>query len=152
MQLCTYATIYLSTSIVKSELRDKFKIQALHGGVSQFARQNIITQFKRGRIQVLVATDVAARGIDVENVDLIVHTQFPDDFDTYVHRSGRTGRAGRGGTSIVLHSATARDTDRLASFENALTIKFEKIQSSSGERVREAGKIYSAKSAERFAE
>ena len=74
---------------------------------------------------VLVATDVASRGLDVDDIDLVVHTNIPDEFDDYIHRSGRTGRAGRSGTSVLLHSPSRQETDRLRQFERACSIAFE---------------------------
>ena len=76
--------------------------QALHGDVGQKQRDATLNAFRAGSFNVLVATDVAARGIDIQDVDLVVQYEPPRDVDTYVHRSGRTGRAERNGTSVVL--------------------------------------------------
>eukprot|EP00816_Leptocylindrus_hargravesii_P008448 CAMPEP_0196813594 /NCGR_PEP_ID=MMETSP1362-20130617/37816_1 /TAXON_ID=163516 /ORGANISM="Leptocylindrus danicus, Strain CCMP1856" /LENGTH=841 /DNA_ID=CAMNT_0042189905 /DNA_START=190 /DNA_END=2716 /DNA_ORIENTATION=+ len=76
--------------------------QALHGDVGQKQRDSTLNAFRAGAFNVLVATDVAARGIDIQDVDLVVQYEPPRDVDTYVHRSGRTGRAERTGTSVVL--------------------------------------------------
>jgi ATP-dependent RNA helicase DDX21 len=76
--------------------------QALHGDVGQKQRDATLAAFRAGAFNVLVATDVAARGIDVKNVDLVVQLDPPRDVDTYVHRSGRTGRAGSSGVSVLL--------------------------------------------------
>jgi len=76
--------------------------QALHGDVGQKQRDATLKAFRTGSFNVLVATDVAARGIDIQDVDLVVQYEPPRDVDTYVHRSGRTGRAERNGTSVVL--------------------------------------------------
>jgi len=73
----------------------------IHGNKSQNYRINALDKFKNGSIRVLVATDVAARGIDVNNVALVVNYQLPMDFDTYIHRIGRTGRAGKTGTAYT---------------------------------------------------
>ena len=78
--------------------------EALHGDIAQGQREKTLRRFREGRINVLVATDVAARGLDVQDVDLVVHYNFPQDTESFVHRSGRTGRAGRPGTAIALHS------------------------------------------------
>jgi superfamily II DNA/RNA helicase len=75
---------------------------SLHGARTQQARQRTLEDFKRGRVQVLVATDVAARGIHVDAVELVVHYDLPDTGKDYLHRSGRTGRAGRDGTVVAL--------------------------------------------------
>ncbi len=75
--------------------------EGLHGGMQQAQRDAVMNRFRQGKTQVLVATDVAARGLDVEEVDLVLHDDFAQDVDTYVHRMGRTGRAGRTGKSIL---------------------------------------------------
>ena len=76
--------------------------EAIHGGMSQAERTRVMNRFREGRTNVLVATDVAARGIDVDRVDLILQDDLPTDDDTYIHRVGRTGRAGRTGTSVLM--------------------------------------------------
>ncbi|OEU08954.1 DEAD-domain-containing protein, partial [Fragilariopsis cylindrus CCMP1102] len=78
--------------------------QALHGDVGQKQRDSILAAFRAGAFNVLVATDVAARGIDIKNVDVVVQFDPPRDVDTYVHRSGRTGRAGSSGVSVLLYN------------------------------------------------
>jgi ATP-dependent RNA helicase DDX21 len=77
--------------------------EALHGDVPQTLREKILNGFRSGRIPVLVATDVAARGLDIDHVDLVVHHGVPTSVENFIHRSGRTGRAGRKGTSLVLY-------------------------------------------------
>ena len=74
---------------------------AIHGDMSQSQRENILSKFKRNKINILVATDVAARGIDIENLTHVVNYSSPQDPDSYIHRIGRTGRAGKGGTAIT---------------------------------------------------
>ncbi|MEA3191227.1 MAG: ATP-dependent helicase DbpA [Thermoplasmata archaeon] len=76
--------------------------EALHGGLAQPARDAVMERFRKGRTKLLVATDVAARGLDVEGIQLVLHDEAAPDTDTYIHRIGRTGRAGRSGRSIVL--------------------------------------------------
>eukprot|EP00566_Odontella_aurita_P008957 CAMPEP_0113580260 /NCGR_PEP_ID=MMETSP0015_2-20120614/30570_1 /TAXON_ID=2838 /ORGANISM="Odontella" /LENGTH=857 /DNA_ID=CAMNT_0000484421 /DNA_START=353 /DNA_END=2924 /DNA_ORIENTATION=+ /assembly_acc=CAM_ASM_000160 len=92
--------------------------QALHGDVGQKQRDATLAAFRSGSFNVLVATDVAARGIDIRDVDLVVQIQPPRDPDTYVHRSGRTGRAGRKGTSVILFDR--RDSRNIVSIERSL--------------------------------
>lgn len=75
---------------------------ALHGDLNQAKRTRNIERFSKGNIQVLVATDVAARGIHVDDVDLVVQADAPDEYKTYMHRAGRTGRAGRSGRVVTL--------------------------------------------------
>ncbi len=73
----------------------------IHGNKSQNARQNALHAFKTGRVRVLVATDVAARGIDVSDVSHVINYQAPASFDSYIHRIGRTGRAGKTGMALT---------------------------------------------------
>ena len=96
--------------------------QALHGDVSQNQREVTMKKFREGHFNVLVATDVAARGIDVSGVDLIVQYRIPQDPDSYVHRAGRTGRAGRSGVSILLY--TEREARELRGLEGRTGVKF----------------------------
>ena len=83
--------------------------RSLHGGKSQDQREEVLRGFKSGEFDVLVATDVAGRGIDVKNIDLVVNYELPKDIENYTHRIGRTGRAGRAGTAVAF--LTAEDTD-----------------------------------------
>ena len=78
--------------------------EALHGDLAQTQRERALGAFRSGRVGVLVATDVAARGLDIPEVDLVVQYHLPQDPDSYVHRSGRTGRAGRTGTAVIMYS------------------------------------------------
>jgi len=75
--------------------------KVLHSDKAQIERQKTITNFIKGSIRVLIATDVAARGLDLPNVHLIVNFDMPDNLDDYLHRIGRTGRAGQTGTAIT---------------------------------------------------
>ncbi|MDO3645541.1 DEAD/DEAH box helicase [Nocardia mangyaensis] len=79
-----------------------FNVGAVHGDLNQVAREKALTKFRKGGIDVLVATDVAARGIDIDDVTHVINYQCPEDEKTYVHRIGRTGRAGRTGVAITL--------------------------------------------------
>lgn len=78
------------------------KALALHGDVSQGARERALDRFRAGRLSCLVATDVAARGLDIPNVELVIQTEPPRNTETFIHRSGRTGRAGKTGTNVIL--------------------------------------------------
>jgi ATP-dependent RNA helicase DeaD len=78
-----------------------FPVGVLQGDLPQLERDKVLRSFKKGRFQFLIATDVAARGIDVEGLAFVIHYQLPDQMDYYTHRSGRTGRAGRKGVSIA---------------------------------------------------
>ncbi|MEV6325866.1 DEAD/DEAH box helicase [Nocardia sp. NPDC051787] len=79
-----------------------FAVGAVHGDLGQIAREKALTKFRKGTIDVLVATDVAARGIDIDDVTHVINYQCPEDEKTYVHRIGRTGRAGRTGVAVTL--------------------------------------------------
>jgi ATP-dependent RNA helicase DeaD len=83
------------------ELLRGVQADGLHGGMQQAQRDGVMKRFRSGQTKILVATDVAARGLDVDEIDLVLHDELAGDADTYVHRMGRTGRAGRTGTSIV---------------------------------------------------
>ena len=82
---------------------------AIHGNKSQTARQQALSDFKAGRVKVLVATDIAARGIDIEELSHVFNYNLPDVPETYVHRIGRTGRAGHGGAAISFCDISERD-------------------------------------------
>uniref|UniRef100_A0A2P2M1J9 RNA helicase n=1 Tax=Rhizophora mucronata TaxID=61149 RepID=A0A2P2M1J9_RHIMU len=81
-----------------------YRCEALHGDISQAARERTLSGFRDGKFNILIATDVAARGLDVPNVDLVIHYEIPNSSETFVHRSGRTGRAGKKGTAILIYS------------------------------------------------
>ncbi|KAL8511342.1 hypothetical protein ACS0TY_017948 [Phlomoides rotata] len=85
-------------------LQRSFKCEALHGDISQNERERTLSSFRNGVVNVLVATDVAARGLDVPNVDLVIHYELPNSSEMFVHRSGRTGRAGKKGKAIIIYS------------------------------------------------
>src|SRR5699024_10348359 len=78
-----------------------FRVDGLHGDLKQSQRDHVMRRFREGTIDILVATDVAARGIDVDNVDIVVNYDLPQDEEFYVHRIGRTARAGRKGTAFT---------------------------------------------------
>ncbi|HSZ26324.1 MAG TPA: DEAD/DEAH box helicase [Cytophagaceae bacterium] len=86
--------------VVKDLLKENIKAEAIHGNKSQNARQNALTNFKTGRIRILVATDIAARGIDVDELSHVINYEMPNVPETYVHRIGRTGRAGAKGIAF----------------------------------------------------
>ena len=93
-------TKYGADKIVKSLKRAKINAEAIHGNKSQGARQRALTNFKSGETKVLVATDIAARGIDVKELALVINYDLPNIAETYVHRIGRTGRAGSSGVAL----------------------------------------------------
>ncbi|WP_433635066.1 DEAD/DEAH box helicase [Nocardia sp. CA-120079] len=104
---------------VADDLADRgFAVGAVHGDLGQIAREKALTKFRKGAINVLVATDVAARGIDIDDVTHVINYQCPEDEKTYVHRIGRTGRAGRTGVAVTLIDWD--ELNRWASIDTAL--------------------------------
>ncbi|PIP97121.1 MAG: RNA helicase, partial [Rhodobacterales bacterium CG18_big_fil_WC_8_21_14_2_50_71_9] len=101
---------------------DGFRAEAIHGDKAQNARQRALDAFKRGHARVLVATDIAARGIDVEGVTHVVQFELPDEPESYTHRIGRTGRNGATGIAITLCDETERD--KLAAVEKLIRRAF----------------------------
>ncbi|GKV15275.1 hypothetical protein SLEP1_g26072 [Rubroshorea leprosula] len=82
-----------------------YRCEALHGDISQSQRERTLSNFREGHCNILVATDVAARGLDVPNVDLVIHYELPNTSETFVHRTGRTGRAGKTGAAILIYTS-----------------------------------------------
>jgi ATP-dependent RNA helicase DDX21 len=78
--------------------------EALHGDIAQNQREKTLARFRSGEVTVLIATDVAARGLDIPHVDVVVHYDIPQDSESFLHRSGRTGRAGNKGRAVVMHT------------------------------------------------
>ncbi|ATL70183.1 DEAD/DEAH box helicase [Nocardia terpenica] len=104
---------------VADELAERgFAVGAVHGDLGQIAREKALDKFRKGRIDVLVATDVAARGIDIDDVTHVINYQCPEDEKTYVHRIGRTGRAGRTGVAVTL--VDWDELNRWAAIDSAL--------------------------------
>jgi len=101
-------TKYGADKVVKFLARDGVKAEALHGNKSQGARQRALDNFRNGRSRVLVATDIASRGIDVDDVSHVINYELPNVPESYVHRIGRTARAGAGGTAISFCDASER--------------------------------------------
>ncbi len=110
-------TKYGADKIVKKLVKSNISAQAIHGDKSQNARQNALNNFKDKKTRVLVATDIAARGIDIDDLKYVVNYELSDVSETYVHRIGRTGRAGAEGTSFSfvdgLDLANLRNTEKL---------------------------------------
>ena len=88
--------------IVRNLANHGTRASVLHGGLTQPARQRALTDFRQGRVGLLVATDIAARGLDVDGIDVVIHYDPPEDHKAYLHRSGRTARAGEGGVAVSL--------------------------------------------------
>ncbi|MED6109875.1 hypothetical protein PIB30_037532 [Stylosanthes scabra] len=121
---------------VSLALTNSIMSEALHGDISQHQRERTLNGFRQGKFTVLVATDVAARGLDIPNVDLIIHYELPNDPETFVHRSGRTGRAGKQGTAILMYTSSQRRTVR--SLERDVGCKFEFISPPGIQEILEA--------------
>jgi len=109
--------------VAEQLIEDGYSAGALHGDLSQNQRDIVMKQFRTRQIQMLVATDVAARGIDVDDVTHVINYQLSDEVETYTHRSGRTGRAGKTGVSMVIVSRS--EMRRLKSIERIINKKFE---------------------------
>ncbi|KAH0940082.1 hypothetical protein HID58_007543 [Brassica napus] len=121
---------------VSLALSNSIASEALHGDISQHQRERTLNGFRQGKFTVLVATDVASRGLDIPNVDLVIHYELPNDPETFVHRSGRTGRAGKEGSAILMHSSSQKRTVR--SLERDVGCRFEFISPPSVGDVLEA--------------
>lgn len=122
-------------SVAEKLIEDGYNAAALHGDLSQAQRDGVMKSFRGRQIQMLVATDVAARGIDVDDVTHVINYQLPDDVETYTHRSGRTGRAGKTGTSIVI--ITKSERRKIAQIERIMKTKFEEKAIPTGEEICE---------------
>jgi ATP-dependent RNA helicase DeaD len=123
------AIIFCRTKREVDELTQKlqslgYPAEALHGDLSQTQRDRVMARFRRNQAELLVATDVAARGIDVENISHVFNYDIPNDPESYVHRIGRTGRAGRAGTAITL--VTPRERRHLRAIEYATSQRMER--------------------------
>ncbi|KAK6119075.1 hypothetical protein DH2020_047193 [Rehmannia glutinosa] len=121
---------------VSLALTNSIPSEALHGDISQHQRERTLNGFRQGKFTVLVATDVAARGLDIPNVDLVIHYELPNDPETFVHRSGRTGRAGKEGTAVLMFTSSQRRT--VKSLERDVGCKFEFISPPSVQEVLES--------------
>lgn len=135
--------------LAKNLAINKFSSGAIHGSLTQGIRDRIMGQFKEGHIDILVATDLAARGIDVKDLSYVVNYHLPDTYDAYVHRSGRTARAGASGLSLtIIQKEEAQD---ISDFEKALDIRFEAFKKADAKSIEEnngliwANKIFKTK-------
>ncbi len=116
-------------------IQDGYNADALHGDLSQAQRDTVMEKFRRKQLQLLVATDVAARGIDVTELTHVINYNLPDDPEVYVHRSGRTGRAGNKGISIII--AHSREGRRIKDLEKLIHKKIERKQVPNGKEIVE---------------
>lgn len=123
-----YGIIFCRTKAETQEVSDKlihdgYNVDALHGDLSQAQRDNVMRRFRLHNIQLLVATDVAARGIDVDDLTHVINYTLPDENEVYTHRSGRTGRAGKTGISISI--INLKEKGRIRNIEKTLRQNFE---------------------------
>jgi len=119
--------------ITESLIREGYDIEALHGDLTQGQRDKVMARFREKSLQLLIATDVAARGIDVQGITHVINYELPDDMEVYTHRSGRTGRAGRSGISISI--ITPKEIYRLRQIEKMLNARFHKMDIPAGKDV-----------------
>ncbi len=119
--------------IAEHLIKDGYNADALHGDLTQQQRDRVMRSFKNKTLQLLVATDVAARGIDVSNITHVIHMNMPDEMEYYTHRSGRTARAGKKGISLAIVSK--REVIRIQQVERALKRKFTRIPIPTGDEV-----------------
>ncbi|HEU5290890.1 MAG TPA: DEAD/DEAH box helicase [Cyclobacteriaceae bacterium] len=119
--------------IAENLMKDGYNADALHGDLNQAQRDRVMMKFRNRSVQILVATDVAARGIDVDNITHVIHMNMPDEMEFYTHRSGRTARAGRKGISIAM--VTNRESGKLRQIEKILKTTFVKIAVPTGQEV-----------------
>ncbi len=125
------------TGDVVSQLRKEgYHVDLLNGDLSQKQRDQVMRQFRRKELQLLVATDVAARGLDVNNLSHVINFNLPDDLEVYIHRSGRTGRAGKSGHSLTL--LTSAEMRRLKALERMVGQSFKKRAIPSGDEISKA--------------
>ena len=119
--------------ITESLIREGYDIEALHGDLTQAQRDKVMARFREKSIQLLIATDVAARGIDVQGITHVINYELPDDTEVYTHRSGRTGRAGRSGIAVSI--VTPKEVYRLRQIEKLVKTQFHKMDIPSGKDV-----------------
>ena len=135
-----YGIVFCRTRKETQEIADKllqdgYDADSLHGDLSQAQRDFVMGKYRNHNLQLLVATDVAARGLDVDDVTHIVNFGLPDDFEIYTHRSGRTGRAGKTGTSIsIIHT---KEKGKVTQIEKLINKKFEKREIPKGDVICE---------------
>ena len=123
--------IFQRTKIGTDQLTDKlqargYAAEAMHGDMSQKQRESVISRMKKGRVEIVVATDVAARGLDVEHITTVINYDMPSDTESYVHRIGRTGRAGREGKAVLF--VTPRQQRMMRDIEKYTKQKIESLK------------------------
>lgn len=121
--------------IAEHLIKDGYNADSLHGDLTQQQRDRVMRNFRSKALQLLVATDVAARGIDVNNITHVIHMNMPDEIEFYTHRSGRTARAGKTGVSIALISR--KELHKIRQIEKMIKVSFEKTLVPTGQEVCE---------------
>lgn len=129
--------------LAKNLAINKFSSGALHGSLTQGIRDRIMGQFREGHIDILVATDLAARGIDVKEISYVVNYHLPDRYDTYVHRSGRTARAGATGLSLSI--IQKEEVEEIPEFEEDLGLVFTAYKKADAQSIEENNGLLWAK-------
>ena len=122
-------------NVAEQLIHDGYNAEAIHGDLSQAQRDSVMNKFRIKNLNLLVATDVAARGIDVDNLTHIINYNLPDELELYTHRSGRTGRAGRRGVSIVI--TNLKEKNKVKQIEKRINKKFTHLQVPSGKEIYE---------------
>ncbi len=133
-----YGLIFTRTKADAQEVSERlskagYDIEALHGDLTQQQRDKVMGRFRTKNLQLLIATDVAARGIDVDGITHVINFELPDDMEVYTHRSGRTGRAGK--TGICLSICHSRESYKIKSLERMINAQFHKVDVPSGKDV-----------------
>ena len=133
-----YAIIFCRTrretqEVADNLIKDGYNADALHGELSQAQRDSVMGKFRKKTVQILVATDVAARGLDVNSLTHVINHKLPDQIENYTHRSGRTGRAGKSGISIALVSN--KEKGRIGAIERIIKKKFVQAKIPSGKEI-----------------
>ncbi len=133
-----YGIIFTRTKLDAQEIAEKltregYDIDALHGDLTQGQRDKVMGEFREKTLQLLIATDVAARGIDVKDITHVINYELPDDIEVYTHRSGRTGRAGN--TGICMSIVHSREVGRLKQIERIVQVPFHRLEIPTGKDV-----------------
>ncbi len=133
-----YGIIFTRTKLEAQEIAEKltregYDIDALHGDLTQQQRNKVMDEFREKTLQLLIATDVAARGIDVVGITHVINYELPDDIEVYTHRSGRTGRAGK--TGVCLSIVHTREVGRIRQIERMAQVPFNKLEIPTGKDV-----------------
>jgi ATP-dependent RNA helicase DeaD len=133
-----YGLVFTRTKVDAQHIAEKltregYDIDALHGDLTQQQRDRVMGEFREKSLQLLIATDVAARGIDVQGITHVINYELPDDVEVYTHRSGRTGRAGN--TGICLSIVHSREIGKLKQIERIVQVPFHKLEIPNGKDV-----------------